>query len=573
MKSYTNYSWPRPLPRLRRQRWRRVVVSWVGAVALLTLGATPGWGAEAIIITYGFFERTITLEDLSTFARGEGLSRQLAAYARVLNLREAELEQIRAMLNQRITFDSPTQEVNEAVVISQFLYTRQGEALLEVVGEVVQTPSRQSGFLAVRAALVLAAASEQGLTPLTFLEKFPAPAIRVDLSRGLAIAEVVSRTLNQASLAANWVYTEGLQTAETEPEEVVAQGQEALAATPTYGVERMELQVPQRRGMATLYLPTLGGTAPSLPQRVPLIVISHGLGDNRFSYRYLANYLTQRGFGVAVLDHPGSDGTQIESLLMGLSQTVVPDQEFVDRPQDVSALLDYIETYFSRSVLWRDRLDTNNVGVIGHSFGGYTALALAGAELQVEALPAACGPQVIYVNPSLLLQCQAESLVDLPELRDPRVQAVLVVNPVGSALFGPRGYGAIEIPTLFMAGVVDTVAPALPEQIRPFTWLQNRDRYLVLMGNVTHFSVIPESTDNSASIPIPLSILGPAPHLARGYLEVLSLGFFKVHLEGNQDYEALLTARYVQQLATVPLAPLSLVRELSPRALEAELAR
>ena len=47
----------------------------------------------------------------------------------------------------------------------------------------------QSGFFAIRGGLILAAADdESGLTILNFLKKYPTPAIRIDLGKGLEIA-------------------------------------------------------------------------------------------------------------------------------------------------------------------------------------------------------------------------------------------------------------------------------------------------------------------------------------------------------------------------------------------------
>jgi predicted dienelactone hydrolase len=539
---------------------------WVGLSALgLGLLPLPTEAAQEIIVSYGFFERTIQIAELAAFAEGEGLSRQLQIYADLLELSEAELEQIRQLLNQSISFDSNGIEVDESVAIAQFLYTPQGEALLEVLGGVVQTPSRQSGFYALRSALILAAAdTPNGLSVLSFLEEFPTPAIRVDVARGLNIAATVGRTVQSASQAINWVHQEASLAAADEPESVVLTARQLVWDAPPYGVEVSQVRVPQRQLSASLYVPTATGGWPALPEKVPVIVISHGLGDNRYSYDYLGRYLAQRGFIVAIPDHPGSDSDQIGNLIEGLSSNVVNDQEFINRPQEVSALLDTLSLHFANQAQWRDRADLDRVGIIGQSFGGYTALALGGASLNTGTLSTHCGPQVVPVNPSLLLQCQARAIVSAPTLTDDRIQAVLAVNPIGSALFGPGGYGAIEVPTLVVAGVADTVAPALPEQIQPFSWLQTPDRYLVVIGNATHFSMI-DADPNSASIPLPAAVLGPNPRVAQNYLEVLSLGFFQTHLVGDDRYEAILSARYLQEtLSTPPLSPVSLVKTVSP---------
>jgi predicted dienelactone hydrolase len=303
-----------------------------------------------------------------------------------------------------------------------------------------------------------------------------------------------------------------------------------------------------------------------------VVVISHGLGDNRYSYDYLGRYLAQQGFVVAVLDHPGSNSDQILSLLTGFSSNLVSDEEFIQRPQDITALLDTLESQLANNSVWRDRVDFQNVGVVGQSFGGYTALALGGATLQPDALANLCAPQVVPVNPSLLLQCQAVSIPTAPDLQDDRVQAVLAINPVGSALLGPNGYGNIDVPTLMVAGVADTVAPALPEQIRPFSWLQTPERYLVVIGNATHFSMIDAEAED-ASVALPPGVIGPNPQITQAYLEVLSLGFFKTYLEGDSRYQTILTSRYLQDsLATDPFVPISLIRDLPPGMLEQALS-
>jgi predicted dienelactone hydrolase len=554
-------------------RWGRALAVGTLAAAVVVGLERPSWSADAIIVAYGFFERTIPVADLEAFARGEGLSPQLAAYVRLLDLSDRELAQIQDLLNQPIRLDSETAEVNEAVVLSQFFYTRQGEALLRIVGDVVQTPSRLSGFSAIRAALLLAAADQpDGLTVLSFLRQFPTPAIRLDVLQGLAIADVVGETIQQAGQARDLIQALATLAAEAEPVDgsVV---RSLIQALPPYAVEQKTLNIlvkrqilnrPERRVVADLYLP-IAATQPSLPERIPVIVVSHGLGDNRHSYGYLGNYLAARGFAVAVLEHPGSNAEQIAALLEGRAQDLVPDQEFIDRPQDVSALLDYLEAFAEAETPWRDRLDLENVGLVGQSFGGYTVLALAGAPLRANStLAADCGPRLLYSNASLLLQCQAADIGDTVDFRDPRVKAVLAVNPIGSALFGPQGYGAIEVPVMMVAGVADTVAPALPEQIRAFTWLQTPERYLVLINQATHFSVIGVDPTADASIPVPLSVIGPRPDLAQRYLEVLSLGFFQWHLQQDQRYQTILTANYLQtELAVDPLNPISLIRELS----------
>ncbi|MEL6383985.1 MAG: alpha/beta fold hydrolase, partial [Cyanobacteria bacterium J06626_18] len=441
--------------------------SRIVTLAGLSLMATahPTFSAEEIIFTYGFFERTIAIDDLAAFANGQGLTPQLRQYADALQLSEADLEAAQQLLTDPADLGE--------VAMSQFLYTTQGELLLDTLSEVLQTPARQPGFLAIRSALILAAADdENGLTLLNFLKKFPTPGIRIDVSQALGIASTISETVDRAERAIALVEADAALEA-TKATDIPLPSPALVDATPPYTIVRQPISLTFRPIEATLFLPQATSTSP-LPDMIPVIVISHGLGDERASYEYLAEYLAGRGFAVATLDHPGSNRDQIASLLAGLSPDLVDTQEFLNRPGDVSALLDAVEQFALQSSTFRQRLNTQNVGVIGQSFGGYTALTLAGASFDPEVLEAACGPQTIYLNPSLLLQCQARDVttVETPSLADNRVQAILLVNPIGSQIFGPSGYAQIEHPVMVLSAAADTVAPGLPEQIEPFTWLQ-----------------------------------------------------------------------------------------------------
>lgn len=519
-----------------------------------------------MIIAYGFFERTIKVADLETFAKEGEISDQLLQYANSFGLSDSDLAAIRGVLTQKANFDE--------VDVAQFLYTRQGTRILRSLGDVVQTPSRQSGFSAIRSALILAAADDpEGLTLLNFLKKYPTPAARIDVSNGLNIASTVAETIGQSDRAIALV--------QALSEERAAQSnwglqpiRQLVYEPPQYDFSTQSLRLEYRDVDATLFLPVSRSIAQSLPDDIPVIVISHGLGDVRQSYLYLAEFLATRGFAVATLDHPGSNSEQINRLFAGLSTDIVQDREFIDRPEDISELLDEIQSYAGRDRELRWRINTQNVGVIGQSFGGYTALALAGATYDLEALETACTPQEIYFNLSLLLQCQAGFIadavaVDPSPLQDERVRAVVTVNPIGRGIFGQTGFSQIDIPVMIISATGDTVAPALPEQIEPFTWLETEHRHLAVAGGTTHFSFIDLPPGTVPSIPVPISMWGDSPQLAQDYLETLSLSFFRRYLLEDIRYDDALTPYFIEKLVErSPLEPLSLIQELSTETLE-----
>ncbi|MDB9528516.1 alpha/beta fold hydrolase [Oscillatoria sp. CS-180] len=549
------------------RRWRFGQVGTAIALALLGLSATApsSRSAEQIIITYGFFERTVDIADLEAFAQGEELSEQLSKYANSFGLSDTDLESIREILVQKADFDE--------VDVARFLYTTQGTRLLRSIKDIVQTPSRQPGIVAIRSGLILAAADDEGLTLLNFLKQYPTPAIRIDVGAGLDIAATVAETLRASERAIAFIETLSAEAAQ-QPQGRLQAVRQLVYEIPAYEASRITLRLPFRDVDAALYLPEPKSRALQLPNEIPVIVISHGLGDEGRSYLYLAEFLAERGFAVATLDHPGSDGEQVSRLFAGLSDNIVDEREFLNRPEDVSALLDEIEDYILNDRELRWRVDTRNVGLIGQSFGGYTALALAGATYNTETLQAACGPREIYFNLSLLLQCEADfEAADPSALKDDRVQAILTVNPIGSQIFGPSGFGDVDVPVMIVAATADTVAPALPEQIEPFTWLQTEYRYLAVAQGTTHFSVIKLGNGTMPSIPVPVSMWGDSPEIAQDYLEILSLMFFQRHLRQDTRYDSGLTAWFIEeQVERAPLEPLSLIQTLNPEALEQAIA-
>jgi len=74
-------------------------------------------------------------------------------------------------------------------------FTPIGKTLLERLGQVFKTGSRQSGFILVGVDL----ADPEGLTLLNVLQSFRS--IRIDLARSLQLAEELERLINQTNRA------------------------------------------------------------------------------------------------------------------------------------------------------------------------------------------------------------------------------------------------------------------------------------------------------------------------------------------------------------------------------------
>ena len=425
------------------------------ALGTLQLGCCVGlWasldkkavGAENIVLNYGALEFTVAVDSLETYAKTGELEGALKSYADLLT--PEQLERFQVGLTSSADFNH--------LAIAQFLYSFQGEKILERVSQVIKTSARQPGFYAIRSALILAAADPQGLTPLNVLKKFPTDSLRVDSNEGFEIIKKLSQVIRENSQAIAAIEQES------------SQERQAIAATAPmfrninllvpgkYRYRKEELVMRDTRRDRTfpveLYLPQIKGK-----RRLPLIVISHGLGSDLTTFAYLAKHLASHGFTVAVPEHPGSSARQIEALLSGLDSNVTPPEELINRPLDIKFVLDRLAEQFG------DEIDTENVGAIGQSFGAYTTLALAGAELNWDTLERDCAELDNSWNLSLLLQCLT---LQIPEeeadikLKDERIKAAIAINPLVSSVFGEASLSEIEIPVMLVSGSSDPVTPA-----------------------------------------------------------------------------------------------------------------
>lgn len=537
------------------------------AIALSPQAIRPSPAAETITFSFGAIERSISVESLEIYVEEGRVTEELAPYIRYAeNFDPALPEQIRGLLSQRVDADVTT--------VAQFAYTPQGEYVLDQAGEVFRTGARLPGGKGLRAAAILSAADEaNGLTLLNVLERFPTPMLRVNIRQGLAIARQATDAVNQSRQALDFISEISLESA-TVPFPLgtsAAELNDLVSSPGPYQARKISLRVKASPKPVDLYLPRRSYLPfAASAADTPTVIISHGLGSDRATYSYLAKFLAEHGFAVIAVEHPGSSADQFDALISGRTDLVVPDAEFFNRPLLISAVLDELQ---SRATSDKNLggIDFNNVGIIGQSFGGYTALAVAGAPINFDSLRQACPPEFIF-NPSVLLQCQALNIAppETPSIsfKDPRIRAVVAINPMDSAILGADSLAQIEVPLLMMAGSADTVAPALPEQVIPFTWLTDIDRYLLVMEGGTHFSTL--GTSGRETFDLPAQVIGPDPAIAQRYTQKMSLAFLGLYLSGDERYRPVLSSAFTTRIGE-PEMPLSFVTSVTSESIEASL--
>jgi predicted dienelactone hydrolase len=503
--------------------------------------------AENVILSYGLLEFDVSVDSLETYAKTGKIDDELQSYANFLTPKQ--LAEFKLGLTTSTDL-SP-------LAIAQFLYSFQGERILDRMSKVFKTEAHQPGFYAIRSALILAAADQnEGLTPLNVLRKFPTDSLRIDSRQGFKIFKDLSKVIQRNGRALSIVEQE-VQTERQELTMVTPQTRNLnLLISGNYSYRLQKLTMNDRRRDRTfpvdLYLPQTEDQ-----QKLPLIVISHGLGSDVTTFSYLAKHLASHGFAVAVPEHPGSSAKQIEALLNGLESDVTPPEELINRPLDIKFLLDRLTDRFG------DQIDVNHVGMIGQSFGGYTALALAGAKINWNLLHEDCPNIDTSWNLSWLIQClalQIPLVVAEQDLKDERITAAIAINPLVSSIFGQESLSKIKIPLMLISGSSDPITPSLSEQITPFTWLTTPEKYLVLLKGGTHFSTLAET---AGSIPVPEKAIGPSPKIAHDYVRQLGLAFFGKYITAKEAYDNYLNAEYGAVMSRKKF-PLRLVESLNP---------
>lgn len=299
----------------------------------------------------------------------------------------------------------------------------------------------------------------------------------------------------------------------------------------------------------TCYAPHPWPTEP-----VPVIIQSHGLASSPadVELHLYAHHLASHGYFVASPQHSGSDVQQVRQMLQGKASEVFKFSEFINRPTDISYLLDQL----SLDPTWSDRLNLNQVGVMGHSFGAYTALALAGAIIQFEGLEQVCTLPNPEPNLSLLLQCQALTLPrQFYQLRDERVKAVMSLDSVGGEVFGANGLAQIRVPVMLLSGSHDVTAPLVLEQLRIFRGLTTAHQYLALMCGKSHLRNIHRFI-KTLDLDFAWSFPSPSPEESTSSIEetiqALSVAFFDAYLRPERSNSGYLSAAYGQYVSREP---------------------
>lgn len=161
--------------------WNRAVVL-IAAVSIFSLFTSEAIAAEKVVLKYRIFRESISVEELSTFAKTGEISRSLRVN---LALARQDPKLIRKYLTEPV-------QVNP-ILLDRVLNSPVGNVFIDEISQVIHTPSRKADRQALRAALVLSARQDRTITLIEILENYPTQVVEVEGDR----LEDVSRFLRR----------------------------------------------------------------------------------------------------------------------------------------------------------------------------------------------------------------------------------------------------------------------------------------------------------------------------------------------------------------------------------------
>jgi pimeloyl-ACP methyl ester carboxylesterase len=187
----------------------------------------------------------------------------------------------------------------------------------------------------------------------------------------------------------------------------------------------------------------LAQDAEVLGEALPLVLVSHGNGSMPWLHRDLAAHLVRAGFVVALLTHPGNN--------RGDNKLANTPENLVNRPRHIRLAIDALlaDPEIGPRVMHTD------MSLIGHSMGGYTALAVAGAT--PFALSITKGPKDTPRHYAPLQPFDVE--------HDARVGRLVLLAPATLVFMGEGALANVHGPILMRTGEHDVHTPAQHAEI------------------------------------------------------------------------------------------------------------
>ncbi|WP_416397364.1 alpha/beta hydrolase family protein [Allohahella sp. A8] len=212
-------------------------------------------------------------------------------------------------------------------------------------------------------------------------------------------------------------------------------------------------------------------------QQLPVYFLVHGTSGNWKNLSWLGSALAESGALVVSANHPDYTTGQ------ATPESVI---RLWEQPRDVSFLISEI-----LSSKFAFHIDKDNITVVGFSLGGYTALALAGARLDMSGYEKYCSLNTDvscnYFQDAFEGLSQNDRLMISGDHRDKRVKRSVAIAPGFVPAILPGSLQDLSADTLVIGAELDqNVPPAL--QLKPHLNSDSTGLRYIEIDRASHFS-------------------------------------------------------------------------------------
>jgi predicted dienelactone hydrolase len=185
--------------------------------------------------------------------------------------------------------------------------------------------------------------------------------------------------------------------------------------------------------------------------RRPLVMFSHGAGGNGPGYAWFGEYLASHGYLVAMVYHFRANTYDSSALYVR--------NRIWQRPRDLSLDISHLV----QDKVWGPHIEPSQIGVAGHSQGGFTSLWIGGARVNPDLfLKYQRGWKNNEMVPAYIREQMNLDAEPARDVCDVRVRAAFAMAPgdIQGFAMDEAGLKQMAIPTYLIVGAGDTTTPS-----------------------------------------------------------------------------------------------------------------